>query len=318
MNTETLFAAAVIVLITTGAGGLFHFHRRSRRAAPNMDRSPRFTEDALSAQEREAALERVRTAVDDLLQGVSGNLTALDGDAHRYGRALAEHRDSLERMATIEDLRELEQRLLEQVKEVQGANDRYRRDLDVANQTVAAQQKELERLQRAATVDFLTELPNRRQLDARLREEMGRAKRYGQRFSIVVYDLDHFKQVNDDFGHAAGDRVLRAIAQLLHEQKRSSDFLARYGGEEFVMLLPETPLDNAVQLAQKLCARVRECEFQFQKKPLQITVSAGVGEVVPEIDTPESLFDRVDGALYQAKREGRDRVCVVESPTANA
>ncbi len=317
MFEDTLFAAGVVVLVASGAGGLFHLHRRSRRAASNVSPSSA-ADDQLTAQDREAALERVRAAVDDLLSGVSGNLTAIEGDAHRYGRALAEHRESLERMATIDDLRDLEQRMLQQVKDVQGANDRYRRELDVANQKVVEQQKELERLHQAAAVDFLTELPNRRQLDERMREEMGRAKRYNQRFSLVVFDLDHFKRVNDDFGHAAGDRILRAIAQLMHEQKRSSDFLARYGGEEFVMLLPETPLENAVQLAEKIRARVREAEYQFQKRLVRITLSAGVGEVEPATDSPESLFDRVDAALYQAKREGRDRVCVVEAPAADA
>lgn len=311
MYTEALFAAAVIVIVVSGG----FLHLRSRRPTAADSKSTDISIH-LTPQDREAALERVRAAVDDLLSGVSGNLTAIEGDAHRYGRALAEHRESLERMATVEDLRELEQRLLQQVKDVQGANDRYRRELDASNQKVAEQQKELERLHQAAAVDFLTELPNRRQLDERMREEMGRAKRYGQRFSLVVFDLDHFKRVNDEFGHAAGDRVLRAIAQLLHEQKRSSDFLARFGGEEFVMLLPETPLENALRLAEKICGRVREAEFQFQKQHVRVRLSAGVGEVAPDLDTSESLFDRVDAALYQAKREGRDRVCVAPPPAA--
>jgi diguanylate cyclase len=310
MYTEALFAAVVVVIVVTG--GFFHLRSKRTRATASsrVDNSLH-----LSTQDREAALERVRAAVDDLLQGVSGNLSTIEGDAQRYGRALAEHRESLERIATVEDLRELEQRLLEQVKDVQAANDRYRRELDASNRTVAEQQRELERLRQAAAVDFLTELPNRRQLDERMREEMGRAKRHNQRFSLVVFDLDHFKRINDEFGHAAGDRVLRAIAQLLHDQKRASDFLARYGGEEFVMLLPETPLENALRLAEKIRRRVHEAEFQFQKQRVRVTLSAGVGEVAPESDSSESLFDRVDAALYQAKREGRDRVCSAATPT---
>ncbi len=311
MTWQVLFAAAVVVFVTAGAGGFWR--SRSRRGPQTPAASQRT--GALSSEEQAVALERVKTAVHDLLTGVSGNLDAMQGNSHRYGRALEQHRESLERMATIEDLRELERRLLDQVKDVQGANDTYRRALDAANQKVAEQQKELVLLQQSAAIDFLTELPNRRQLDERMREEMGRAKRYSHRFSIVVFDLDHFKRVNDDFGHAAGDRVLRAMARLLDDQKRSSDFLARYGGEEFVLLLPETPLENAVRLAEKIRDRVRETEFQFQKSVVKVTLSAGVGEVSPEWDSAESLFDRVDAALYEAKREGRNRVCVAPSPS---
>jgi diguanylate cyclase len=242
----------------------------------------------------------------------------MTGDSTNYGRALEAHQESLERMATIEDLRELERRLLEQVKDVQSANDRYRRDLDAANLRVQEQQKDLERLQGSVGVDFLTELPNRQRLDEHLAELMSRAERYGQRFSMVLLDIDHFKDINDLHGHAAGDRVLRAIAQLLAENKRASDFLARYGGEEFVLLLPETTLDNAVALAGKLRERVSARNFQFQTQPIRLTLSAGVGEVTPGADTAESLFDRVDKALYEAKNEGRDRVRAAPSPQVSA
>lgn len=314
MDIPFVFGAVIIVLVTSGAGGLWHVRRRRRQPAKRA--AGTVTADAMTTEEKEVALELVKTAVHDLLHGVSGQVDAMQGDSHRYGRALEVHRESLERMATAEDLREMEQRLLEQVKTIQGANDRYRRELDAANTRVAEQQKELERLHHAAGVDFLTELPNRRQLDERLREEFGRAKRYGQHFSIIILDIDHFKKVNDEHGHPAGDRVLRAIARILFDQKRASDFLARYGGEEFVMLLPETPLESASLLAVKLCGIIRGTEFQFQKQKVQITLSAGVGEVVPGVDTPESLFERVDAALYRAKREGRDRVCESRSPAA--
>jgi diguanylate cyclase len=265
-------------------------------------------------EEKEAALERIQAAVTDLLMGVTGSLNTMTGDSTTYGRALEAHQQSIERMATIEDLRELEQRLLDQVKEVQSANDRYRRDLDAADARVREQQQDLERLQGSIGVDFLTELPNRQRLDEYVRELMSRTERYQQRFSLVLFDIDHFKSINDAHGHAAGDRVLRAIAQLLAENKRASDFLARYGGEEFVLLLPETTIENAVGLAGKLRERVRARNFQFQTQPIRLTLSAGVGEVVPGHDTADSLFDRVDKALYQAKNEGRNRVCVAPSP----
>ncbi len=306
--------AVATIVIASSAGGVW-LSRRRRVLHGDQDG---IGDPAARREEKEAALERIQVAVTDLLMGVTGSLNLMTGDSTKYGRALEVHQQTLERMATIEDLRELERRLLEQVKEVQSANDRYRRDLDAANTRVQEQQKDLEQMQGSIGIDFLTELPNRQRLDEYMRELMSRAERYQQRFSLVLLDIDHFKAINDEHGHAAGDRVLRAIAQLLSDNKRASDFLARYGGEEFVLLLPETTLENAVALAGKLRERVSSRNFQFQTQPIRLTLSAGVGEVLPGNDTAESLFERVDKALYQAKNDGRNRVCVAATPAASA
>jgi len=308
MYLVVAFAAVAIIVITSSAGGMWLSRRKRQHGGPAVAVEP------MGREEKEAALARIETAVTDLMMGVSGSLNTMTGDSTKYGRALEQHKQSLERMATIEDLRELERRLLEQVQEVQSANDKYRRELDAANLQMMEQQKDLEQLRGRVGVDFLTELPNRQRLDEQMREYMNRAERYGQKFSIVVLDIDHFKSINDEHGHQAGDRVLRAIGQLLAENKRASDFLARYGGEEFVLLLPETALDNAATIAQKFCDRVRARNFQFQTQPIRLTLSAGIGEVAPGRDTAESLFARVDKALYDAKNGGRDRVCVSSTP----
>lgn len=308
MYTAWAIAAVAIIVITSSAGGMWLSRRKRHQDVT------RTSTESMGREDKEAALARIETAVADLMMGVSGSLNTMTGDSTKYGRALEQHRQSLERIATIEDLRELERRLLEHVNEVQAANDKYRRELDAANLRVVEQQRDLEQLRGRVGVDFLTELPNRQRLEEQMREYMNRAERYGQKFSIVVLDVDHFKHINDEHGHTAGDRVLRAIAQLLAENKRASDFLARYGGEEFVLLLPETTLENAAAIAQKTCERVRGRNFQFQTQPIRLTLSAGVGEVAPGRDTNESLFERVDKALYDAKEGGRDRVCVSATP----
>jgi len=311
MYIAIVLATLAVIVVSSSTGGIWMSQRRRTRGAasagPAVSTAPR-------NEDRAATLERIEAALTELFSSVTGSLSTMTGDSTKYGRALEQHRQSLERIATIEDLRELEQRLNEQVRDVQAANDRYRRELDAANLRVQEQQKDLERLQGSVGLDFLTELPNRQRLDEFMRDLMSRAERYGQRFAIVIFDLDHFKSINDQFGHAAGDRVLRALAQLLAEDKRASDFLARYGGEEFVMLLPQTTLENAVKLAEKLAERIRARNFQFQTQPIRLTVSAGVGEVAPGLDTADSLFERVDKALYRAKSEGRDRVCTSEAP----
>lgn len=312
-----LIAVVAILVIAGGSGGFWLLRRRGRSsgATGRFAASGKRADDAsMETEEHVATLERMKAAIQDLLQGVSAGINGLLGDTSKYSSSLNRHRESLEKVATIEDLRELERILLSEVKEVQTDNEQYRRQLDDANVKVNEQQEELDRLQSAVGVDFLTEIPNRRAFDDRMEEMMGRAERYGNTFSLIVFDIDRFKAINDSYGHAGGDRILRAIAHLLNDHKRSSDFLARFGGEEFVLLLPETNLEGAQRLAEKTRERVAAANFRFQKEKVPVTLSAGVGELHLASDTAETLFGRVDAALYQAKQEGRNRVKIAETP----
>ena len=125
---------------------------------------------------------------------------------------------------------------------------------------------------------------------------------------LVMLEIDHFKAVNDKYGHLAGDRILRAVAKLLDEQKRSSDFLARYGGEEFALILPETTQDQAIKLAEKTRDKVGRSSFRFEGHTIKVKVSIGVGQVSTPDDTAKEFFGRVDAAMYRAKVGGRNRV----------
>ncbi len=311
----TILATGAILVIAGCAGGFWYLRGRGAKSQSGSASSKRQKSGAQgSPEEQTAALDRMKAAIQDLLQGVSSTIGHLRGHASKYDTSLQQHRQSLEKMATIEDLRDLERQLLSEVKSVQSANEQYRHQLDDANRKVDEQQEELGRLQSAVVMDFLTEVPNRRALDDRMEEMMGRAHRYGNTFSIIVFDIDHFKAINDTQGHAAGDRILKAVAHLLDSHKRSSDYLARYGGEEFVLLLPETTVDNAERLANKTRERVAEAKFSFQKEKVHVTLSAGVGELNLGKDTAQSLFERVDIALYQAKNQGRNCVVVAETP----
>ena len=158
--------------------------------------------------------------------------------------------------------------------------------------------------------DFLTGLPNRLAFDERIEQEISRWKRFHQPFSLVVWDIDHFKSINDRFGHKAGDKALTVIAEQLVNSIRETDFVARFGGEEFVMILSGTGREPALKVADKIRASVGNCAFNSQGKPVQITISAGVSEFV-EGDSQEALFERTDQALYRAKNDGRNRCILV-------
>lgn len=159
-------------------------------------------------------------------------------------------------------------------------------------------------LQRLAITDGLTGLDNRRAFDAHLEREINNASRYGPPLSLVVMDVDRFKQYNDAFGHTEGDTALKRIADVLVAQARKTDFPARYGGEEFAIVLSNTPLDNARLFAERCRQAIAGNHWPHRR----VTASFGIAAWTPAMDSPRDLIHAADQALYEAKRQGRDRV----------
>lgn len=158
-----------------------------------------------------------------------------------------------------------------------------------------------------ARQDPLTGLPNRAAWDERLAIEYTRLKREPQPLLMAVIDIDFFKRINDNYGHLAGDKVLKILANNLRRSIRETDFIARFGGEEFVLLLPNTGLEHGEQLLNKLRELIANCPFHFKGEPVQITFSAGIGQLDSN-EPVEQAFARIDQALYAAKHAGRNRV----------
>jgi diguanylate cyclase len=191
--------------------------------------------------------------------------------------------------------------------------------LDQLNNRVHGMENEGENLRQRlqekheqAVHDPLTGLYNRLAYDERIMQEFARWKRYEQPMVLMMIDIDHFKHVNDTYGHKAGDKALMLIADQLRSHLRESDFLARFGGEEFVVLMPETNLDSAIIAADKLRVAVKQCQFHYQNAQVSITISAGLAQLRKD-DSTESLFQRADEAMYRAKQAGRNQ-CLVEKP----
>jgi len=157
-----------------------------------------------------------------------------------------------------------------------------------------------------ALTDTLTGIPNRYAYEERLNQEYSRWKRYNQPLSLMVVDIDNFKHINDKYGHRAGDKALRIIANQLRKMTRETDFIARYGGDEFVLLLPETTSEGAMHIAKKLLDTVESCAFHFREKKVTITISCGISEF-RKGDTPADAFERADQALYRSKHRGRNQ-----------
>lgn len=182
------------------------------------------------------------------------------------------------------------------------ARKRYELELEQARDDLRAANAELHRL---ATTDALTGAWNRRHFEQAVEVEIAQARRYGKPLSIVLFDIDHFKSINDRYGHHTGDRVLVALIQLVRRNLRNTDVLVRWGGEEFVVMMPHCGLTEAAGQAENLRALVAAWPFPVVGT---VTASFGVGELKP-YETLEASFQRVDQAMYTAKSAGRNRVC---------
>ena len=176
---------------------------------------------------------------------------------------------------------------------------------------------EIKKYKELSITDHLTGLYNKRYFMARLKEETARAKRYRQRLSLVFSDVDHFKRINDNYGHYAGDLVLKQIAAILSggmeefhiiSRLRKADIVARYGGEEFVAILPETGIEGASTAAENVRKAIEEYEFRLNGNRSHITMSFGVTELSAEANDDSDLIKQADNALYMAKELGRNRV----------
>ncbi|MCP5368063.1 MAG: GGDEF domain-containing protein [Hyphomicrobiales bacterium] len=182
------------------------------------------------------------------------------------------------------------------------------------------EQRQLEaRLRHLAITDPLTGCANRRRFLERVQEEMGRFRRRGQRFSLVLMDLDHFKAVNDTHGHPVGDRVLKAVVGVCEQQLREIDVIGRIGGEEFGILLGDTPLDEAVAVAERMRGAIeaQAIEVPALDRPIHTTASFGVSEVRDGDEGLDPLFQRVDVSMYRAKNAGRNQVAVGRNADAS-
>ena len=255
-------------------------------------------------QEHRAIGESVTGEVTDLHASVA-SASDLEDLKQNISRRVAQIQERLREQRELEHRREQAlqdsvSRLKERIGEMERESDRL--------------QQQVKEARNEAFRDALTRLHNRIAYDNRLEEEIARWKRYRNDLSLIVLDVDHFKHVNDSYGHKAGDRVLEVIGTLIRRTIRESDYPARYGGEEFVILLPQTDLAGAHAVAEKLRLTVQTKHFQYANQRVSITASFGLAQF-RESDSADSLFERADRALYQAKESGRNRCCKEEAHT---
>lgn len=250
----------------------------STEAARSLDSELRQQVDGLHNSVQEA------TDLDNLKELVESRLSGLLGTMAQY----QQQRDTREQQVG-ERLQVLVDRVASMELEAKGFRDH------------------LEEQRQKALIDPLTGLPNRAAWTERLDMELARLQRYGGELLLAVLDIDHFKRINDDYGHLAGDKVLKIIAGELFKRLRKTDFIARFGGEEFVLLIPSTPMEGGLKLLDTLRSAIENCPFHFKGERVTISLSGGIS-AFGSAESSEQVFERADQALYRAKRGGRNRI----------
>ena len=253
-------------------------HAEGRSAADDLHSQLREHVDGLQNSVQDAVdLNSLKHLLENRLEGLLGTM-----DQHQQQRIAREQEVSAHLQGLAERIASMEQ-------QAQG----YREHLEEQRQK--------------ALIDPLTDLPNRAAWGERLQYEVDQWQKNGNPLLIAMLDLDHFKRINDGYGHLAGDKVLKIIATQLRKHLRPIDFIARFGGEEFVLLMPDTPLAAGLDLIEKLRAAIEACPFHFKGEPVTITTSIGVSAFRTG-DRSDHVLKRADEALYRAKRRGRNAV----------
>lgn len=241
--------------------------------------------------------QRIHQELDDMGTSALG-ATELTG----LQQAVREHVDRLN--ATLTEYREAEEEREQALRaQVQDLREKVAA-MEAESREV---REELNKERQRASTDMLTQLPNREALEQRLDQEYRRWHRYREPASLAIIDIDWFKDINDTYGHLAGDKVLQLLARSMRENLRETDYIARYGGEEFIILLPSTSPETAVAVLDKLREHTHALPFHFRHERVEVTFSGGVMGF-REVDGPHRLLDIADRALYRAKEQGRDRI----------
>lgn len=250
--------------------------------------------------------ERMHARIEAVHEAIDSAMTT----ANAYSGSLQSASGDLERDLTGEDMKLLATRLLSETRRMQETNRQLENKLEASREDIAALQRDLDDVRRESMLDPLTKIANRKSFDDGLDDAIREASTAGHPLSLMLVDIDHFKNFNDTYGHQTGDQVLRLVAMTLKSNIKGKDLAARYGGEEFVAILPWTDMKGALIVAENVRKAIQAKELlkrSTNEKLGRITASFGVASFRPT-DNSASLIERADRALYAAKRAGRNRV----------
>ena len=271
----------------------------------NIELYRRYIEDA-----NKTLIDDIRNDIKTILKQILQHVVQTGDEISRSGDNLETYLDNLTRDNSAQTIHEILTEIVRETRAIESKGSRLKDQLIQTTQEVEILRRDLERFRRQASTDPLTGLSNRRAFEEALTQEVHLASDTDRALCLLMADLDHFKRVNDSFGHLIGDKVLKMAGDMIKNCVRGRDVVARWGGEEFVVMLPETPLQGAITVAQTICTYFQEKQWKRTdtgESMGQITLSLGVALYQPG-EAPASLIRRADRAMYTSKHLGRNRV----------
>ncbi len=262
------------------------------------------------ASDDQRNVDDARAAIHDMLNAIVEHLKDWDTSTSSFCDGLLDCLTKLGANPGLEEVKDIIATVTSEVKQVRTTNHCIKTSLDNLSSEISALRQDVDRLGNQAMTDPLTQVMNRRGFDAALENITEEVLTEGLQSALIIIDLDNFKQINDNFGHQVGDKILRYAAATFRKGIRGSDILARYGGEEFAIILPHTSYNGAMQVAENLRQAIsaRQLTTGSNGKIIgRLTASFGVSSY-RKTESPSEFFDRVDQAMYRAKKAGKDRV----------
>ena len=265
-------------------------------------------------------IDKVGHQVMGEIEQVMAMIDAAAGSANSYTESLADMSEKLGSSKDREGLRAIVEGLVQTAKEMEVSNQKLEQRLHASKQEIDTLQENLEAVRTESLTDPLTQLANRKFFDTTLEDAIADARAKNEPLSLMMTDIDHFKNFNDSFGHLTGDQVLRLVAMSVKQNVKGQDTAARYGGEEFAIVLPNTVLRSAITVADHIRRAVMTKELMKRSTGEhlgRVTISVGVA-TLHKSDSPQALIERTDACLYAAKRHGRNRVMCETDPEVAA
>lgn len=273
--------------------------------------------DSRGNEERETRIDAQVREVKELLLRLTDIVSSTSDASGHAAEAFASAKGAIDAadLTDSDDLAAAQRLLIDEINRVLESNASLHNELTKARLGIAEQRRQIEELRTLARIDNLTRTPNRAAFDERLAECLALLKRADHAFSLLILDIDHFKKVNDTYGHVNGDRILRGVAAKINDSVRAEDFVARYGGEEFAVIFPETRAKDAFLVAERIRQSVANAVFRLDGSGVKMTISGGLAEGKKTMDAT-GVISAADAALYRAKNGGRNRTEITLERTA--
>ncbi len=278
--------------------------------------TPEFTYDLYQrhiVDKAEQSLGKVRADFAELVSQLDVKLANAGDDTESFSRQLSNFGERISQPLAAEDLQLQVSEMALNAAQLGESMSTVRGELNASKDEVKRLSEELQRARDEALIDALTQVKNRKAYEIALQQFIAESKQSGKPLSAIMFDIDHFKKINDQYGHLFGDQVIRAVAQAIKGNVKGRDLVARYGGEEFIVLLPETKVSGAIVVADHIRSAIERGRIKTRNSEESvgsITISGGVAEYSSS-ESGQEFIERADKGLYQAKQSGRNRVCAI-------